>query len=106
MSGPVQAPSAAQPSTVQSSAAQPSAERVAAARRVGTQFEAMALAQFLQPMFATVDMSRSIFGGGSGEAMFRPMLVDEMAKSFADQGGIGLAEAITREILRMESNGR
>lgn len=87
--------------------AAPPPDRVAAARRVATQFEAMALAQFLQPMFATVDSSKSAFGGGMGEAMFRPMLVEEMARAVAADGhGIGIREAVMREILRMEGNGR
>jgi len=91
---------------VQSAVASSPPERTAAARRAGMQFEAMALAQFLQPVFATIDMSKSAFGGGSGEEMFRPMLVEEMARAVAAQGGIGIAEAVTREILRMESNGQ
>lgn len=87
--------------------ASPSPERIVAARRVATEFEAMALAQFLQPMFATVDTSRSAFGGGAGEAMFRPMLVDEMARGLAARGdGLGLREAVMREILKMEGHGR
>jgi flagellar protein FlgJ len=72
---------------------------------VAAQFEAMALAQFLQPMFATIDTSRSAFGG-AGEAMFRPMLVEEMARGIAAQGGgIGIREAVLREILKMEGDG-
>lgn len=84
-----------------------SPQRIAAAQRVATQFEAMALAQFLQPMFATIDSSKSAFGGGAGEAMFRPMLVDEMARGIAAKGGgIGIREAVMREILKTEGNGR
>ncbi len=87
-------------------AAPPAPDRIAAARRVATAFEAMALAQFLQPMFATIDTSKSAFGGGAGEAMFRPMLVEEMAHGIAAQGGgIGIREAVLREILKMEGGG-
>ena len=38
-------------------------------------FEAMAIGQMLQPMFNTVDSSKGLFGGGSGEEAWKPMMV-------------------------------
>ena len=78
----------------------------AQARKVGQDFEAMFLSQMLQPMFESMEPD-PVFGGGYGEKMFRSLQVEEFAKGMARTGGIGLADAITREMLRMQeaSNG-
>ena len=65
-------------------------------------FEAMAIGQFLQPMFATVDSSQGLFGGGTGEQTFRPMLITEMAKEIEQRGGIGLAAPVYDQMLKMQ----
>ncbi len=65
-------------------------------------FEAMAIGQFLQPMFSTVDTSQGLFGGGSGEQTFRPMLITEMAKGIEQRGGIGLAAPVYDQMLKMQ----
>ena len=62
----------------------------------------MAVAQLLQPMFQTVDSSKGLFGGGPGEAAWKPMLVNEMGKMLAKSGGIGIADAVFKEMLRMQ----
>lgn len=62
-------------------------------------FEAMALGQFLQPMFATLDAAGGEFGGGTGEATWRPMLTEEIAHALARHGGIGLAPSVYRQML-------
>lgn len=69
-------------------------------------FEAMALGQFLAPMFETVDSAKSVFGGGDGEAAWRPMLTQEMAKSVAAHGGLGLAVPVFGQMLRMQEQGQ
>ncbi|WP_086643322.1 rod-binding protein [Acetobacter sp. DsW_063] len=74
----------------------------AKAWKAATDFEAMTTAQFLQPMFATVDESKELFGGGAGEAAFKPMLITEMAKEMEKSGGLGLARSIYRQILAMQ----
>ena len=65
-------------------------------------FEAMAIGQFLQPMFSTVDTSQGLFGGGAGEQTFRPMLITEMAKEIEQRGGIGLAAPVYDQMLKMQ----
>ena len=65
-------------------------------------FEAMALSQFLAPMFESVDSSKSMFGGGEGEATFRPMLTQEYGKQLAKAGGLGLALPIYHQILHLQ----
>ena len=70
------------------------------------QFEAMALGQLLAPMFDTVDTSKSMFGGGDGEAAWKPMMVSEMAKHIAAHGGLGLARPIMDQMLRIQENAK
>lgn len=67
-------------------------------------FEAMALGQLLQPMFDTVDMSHSAFGGGEAEAAWRPMLVDAIGKQMQAHGGIGLAVPVFNAMLRAQEH--
>ena len=74
-------------------------QRIAATAR---QFEAMVLGQFLAPMFQTVDTSKGLFGGGDGEAAWKPMLVQELAKQVAARGGLGLAGPIMNQMLRAQ----
>lgn len=65
-------------------------------------FESMAINQMLQPMFATDEDSDNMFSGGAGEKQFRPMLVEQIAKQMEDNGGIGLTDAIDRQMVAMQ----
>lgn len=72
-------------------------------RQAARDFEAQVLGQLLQPAFATVDTSKSAFGGGAAEAQWRPMLVDAFATGAARAGrGIGLGEMVLRHMLRAQ----
>jgi flagellar protein FlgJ len=71
-------------------------------RQSAQDFEAMALGEMLKPMFNTVDTSKGLFGGGVGEATWKPMMVDEMAKSIAQNGGVGIADEVLKEMLRIQ----
>ncbi len=79
-----------------------SPEQIAKTRKAAQDFEAMALGEMLKPMFATVDTSKGLFGGGAGEATWKPLMVDEMAKSIAKSGGFGIADAVLKEMLRLQ----
>lgn len=76
------------------------AQTEASMRKSAQDFEAQALGFLLQPMFATVDMSKSSFGGGAAEAQWRPMLVEAFAASAVRAGGVGIADTVYRELLR------
>ncbi len=69
-------------------------------RKSAQDFEAQVFGFLLQPMFATVDMSKSSFGGGAAEAQWRPMLVEAFASSAVKAGGFGIADSVYRELLR------
>ncbi len=65
-------------------------------------FEAMAIGQLLQPMFDTVNTADNAFGGKSGEAAWKPMLVQEFARQIAAHGGLGLAKPVYEAMRRMQ----
>jgi Rod binding domain-containing protein len=70
-------------------------------RRAARDFEAQALGALLAPMFEGL-RSSGPFTGGAGEAQWRPMLVDAIARDLARAGGLGLATAVEREMLRLQ----
>ena len=61
----------------------------------------MFLSQMLSPMFETIGTDGP-FGGGHGEQMFRSLLVEEVGKKLARSGGIGIADQVAREVLRLQ----
>lgn len=65
-------------------------------------FETMAIGQLLQPMFDTVDTAHGLFGGGAGEEAWKPLLVQEFAKSIEARGGLGLAGPVYDAMMRMQ----
>jgi hypothetical protein len=42
------------------------------------------------------------FGGGPAAGVWRSLLTDEYAKSFAKSGGIGIAHQVQRELLAQQ----
>lgn len=70
-------------------------------RQTAEEFEATFLAQMLKPMFENLSTD-GMFGGGFGEQMYRSMLTDEMGKSIAAAGGVGLADTVQREMLKLQ----
>ena len=64
------------------------ATNAANAAKVGKQFEAQFVSQMFQHMFEGIKTD-GIYGGGSGEEMFRSLLIDEYGKMVANRGDIG-----------------
>ena len=85
----------------------PPAAPVATARMRETAqaFEASFLAQMLKPMFEGLSTDRP-FGGGEAEGTWRGFLVEAMAKQAVRGGGIGLADQVVAEMLRMQEQGQ
>jgi flagellar protein FlgJ len=65
-------------------------------------FESMTIGEFLTPMFDTIDLSKSAFGGGEAEAAWKPMLIDAMAKEITKTGGLGLAQPVFAQMIHMQ----
>jgi flagellar protein FlgJ len=74
----------------------------AKAWKTARDFEAMALGEFLKPMFETIDGKKTLFSGGDAEKTWKPMMIDEIGKQIAASGGLGLAGPIHEAMLRMQ----
>lgn len=70
-------------------------------KKVAEEFEAVFLGQMLQPMFKNIEAAEP-FGGSPSEKMWRTMQVEEYGKAIAKAGGIGIADAVFREILKAQ----
>ena len=72
------------------------------ARAAAQDFEAVFLNSMFQHMFG---ISGDGFGGSGAVGVWRSMLTDEYAKSFAKSGGIGIADQVYRTLIaRQEAN--
>jgi peptidoglycan hydrolase FlgJ len=78
--------------------------KVASIAKTAQDFEASFLSSMLGEMFEGLDTSGP-FGGGQGEAMFRSLLMDAFGKQVAKSGGVGVAAAVQREMLKMQGLG-
>ena len=79
-----------------------SASQVQQSWKAAQDFESMALSEFLKPMFDTVDLSRSPLGGGDAEQQWKPMMIDALAKQISAAGGIGLAQPVFTQMIRLQ----
>ena len=64
-------------------------------------FESAFLSIMMQQMFTATDTSAP-FGGGQGEAMFRSFLTEAFAKETTKSGGVGIADTVAREMLKLQ----
>jgi peptidoglycan hydrolase FlgJ len=71
-------------------------------RETAEAFEASFLSQMLKPMFEGLDTDGP-FGGGEAEGTWRSFLIDAMAKQTVKAGGIGLADTVVAEMVRMQT---
>jgi Rod binding domain-containing protein len=55
-------------------------------------------------MFATLP-SDGAFGGGSAEAQWRPMLVEQFGRAMARAGGVGIGHAVLTEMQHLQAQG-
>lgn len=71
-----------------------------AIEKAAQEFEAVFLAQMMEHMFAEVDMDPT--SDGPGEDIYKSLLIDEYSKLMARSGGIGVADHVKREMLRVQ----
>lgn len=73
-------------------------------RKNAEEFEAQFLSQMMSHMFKGLAPD-GIMGGGNAESIWRDFYVEEVAKGVARQGGIGVADVIERQLLRLQEVG-
>ena len=71
------------------------------AREASEQFESMFLAQMLQHMSAGIKTDGP-FGGGHSEGIYRSLLNEQYAEQMSKGSGIGIADAIYREMIKLQ----
>ncbi|TXG83361.1 MAG: flagellar biosynthesis protein FlgJ [Sphingomonadales bacterium] len=64
-------------------------------------FEGVLIGQLTNVLFRSAPVSET-FGGGQAEETFRSLLGDEVGKSIARRGGIGLAPAVLDQLLKLQ----
>lgn len=74
-------------------------------RETALAFEASFISALLQPVFAALPTDGP-FGGGAGEETFRSFLVDAVAKQTVKAGGLGLADRVQAEMLKLQEGVR
>ncbi|MEZ5959403.1 MAG: rod-binding protein [Hyphomonadaceae bacterium] len=102
MSGPIALPGAPLPMNTTAAPTAQQTQEAAALRRAAEEFESVFLSEMLGPMFEGID-TEGLGGGGMGEQIFRPMLVERYAESISRAGGVGIADAVVREFMRMQA---
>ncbi|WP_374514479.1 rod-binding protein [Brevundimonas sp.] len=70
-------------------------------RETAEAFEASFLAQMMKPMFEGLKTD-GMFGGGQGEETWRGFMIEAMAKQTVQAGGIGLADQVVAQMLKMQ----
>jgi Rod binding domain-containing protein len=77
--------------------AKASPTKEAKARATAEDFEAVFLNSMFQNMFTGID-GDGPFGGNGAAGVWRSMLTEQYAKSFAKAGGIGIADQVYRTL--------
>jgi Rod binding domain-containing protein len=69
-------------------------------RKATQDFEAVFVAQLLSQMRKAMAPKSSLLGGGHEEETFRDLMDQEIGKSVARRGGLGVGDAVYRQLLK------
>ncbi len=79
--------------------------RADAARAAAQEFEAVFLNTMLEGMFAGIKTDGP-YGGGSAEKTYRSLLITQYAKQISQNGGLGISDQITRDLIALQEGAR
>jgi flagellar protein FlgJ len=68
------------------------------------ELEGMFLNTLMKEMFSSIETSEQSFGGGFAEETWRGMQAEQFANAVAERGGIGLADAMMSDLLRLQES--
>jgi flagellar protein FlgJ len=66
------------------------------------ELEGVFLNTLMKEMFSSIDTSEESFGGGFAEETWRGMQAEQFASAVAEKGGIGLADNLMSDLLRLQ----
>ena len=64
--------------------------------------EGVFLHTLMKEMFSSINTDEDSFGGGFAEETWRGMQAEQFASALAEKGGIGLADQLMSDLLRMQ----
>ena len=82
----------------------PKAQAEAKAHKTAQDFESMFLQHTLERLFASEGTEGPLGDNGMGGEVYRSMLVKEYAGNIAKSGGVGIADQVYREILKLQES--
>lgn len=91
----------AKPATPQPIANTESGDVKANSRKAAEEFEAVFLTTMLEGMFEGVKTDAP-FGGGNTEKTYRSLIIGEYAKQISKNGGLGMADQITSDLIALQ----
>jgi flagellar protein FlgJ len=66
------------------------------------ELEGVFLNTLMKEMFSSINTDEDSFGGGFAEETWRGMQSEQFASALAEKGGIGLADQLMSDLLRMQ----
>ena len=69
--------------------------------KVSKDFESMFIGQMLEPMFGDTEGSDA-FGSSESGDVYKGLLMDEYGKQISRSGGIGVADFVKKELLKLQ----
>lgn len=81
------------------------ATREEKARAQATEFEQVYLSSMMKQMFSGLSTDGP-FGGGQAEETWRGLLIDQYADTISKAGGVGIADAVYRDLLSIQEGAR
>jgi Rod binding domain-containing protein len=93
---PAAAQAAAQP-------AAPAIDRNSRAYKAAQDFESVFLGQMVAQMYTGLD-AKGTFGGGFAEETYRSLLYQEIGRQMSASGGVGIADAVYAEMVKLQGD--
>jgi flagellar protein FlgJ len=97
---PITAKRAAAPPAAAQSAA-PAIDRNSPTYKAAQDFESVFLGQMVEQMYTGLE-AKGPFGGGFAEQTYRSLLNQEIGRQMSAGGGVGLADAVYAEMVKLQ----
>ena len=91
------------PQPIAADANAPTIDRNSRAYKAAQDFESVFLGQMVAQMYTGLD-AQGPFGGGFAEETYRSLLYQELGRQMAAGGGVGIADAVYAEMVKMQGD--